>query len=495
MLAEVKVGWVATVATAVSSLLGWTPWRVVVDLDGDVASAQILRNGHSRGSVILTGKDGKVAGSDAPLDPHVFLAAFVVTTLAEAHRGFEGLCGATHWRGVGLQYAASGLAKEDGLALLKQAVQDDPGNWLAQADLQHQLHRESDDPAELNRYAAWLDQAIVQLAEDPDPDAQEGRTPLVLRLLLIRASVRVNRVFAEASGVKAGADADALISDARNAIIELCRAAHKAERALSPRSGLWLEVVRSRAAAMAEHVPTDDLVAALGADVAGDVREWARLNRSPSAHYTWACAAATPDLREPVPADRNAIAARVVPHLRAASVSDDLMHWLPKDPQLAWFCKTDHCDEFRPRRRTDLLALSPFSAHRPALEKCGLDSPDLLASTDPTELALTLGVSRPAAARMVEVATVYGSLSREKALTEVAVEAVGHLLEKGQCDRTSLSALTSAGAQTLANSLAQDTVRFLRSTKEADGAKTFRSWLRGFKPSLAETLRAEFLAR
>lgn len=481
VLTEVKVGWVATVATAVSSLLGWTPWRVVVDLDGEVTSAQILRNGRSRGSLILTGKDLEVPGSDAKLDPHVFLAAFVVTTLSEAHQGFGGLCGATSWRGVGLQYAAAGPNKKDGLALLKQAVQADPGNWLARADLQHQLHRKSSDAGELAQYAAWLDGAIERVTRtSPDEDARLGRVPLVLRLHLFRALVGVNRVFALQEGADDG-NVDAAIADAKAAIIALCGAAHAAGRTLSPRSVLWLQAVRSRAAAMAVHVSDDRLTEDLGADVAADVRSWAELDRSPSAHYSWACSRATPGLRVPVEAQQQTVAEALLPELRAARVSDRVVAWLPKDPQLEWFRKTPQFTEFRPAPRTELFDLAPLSTHRKALEKCGLDSPGLLASMATTELALRLGLARPAAARLVEIARVHLSLQGQDALKTVAVEAVAHLLEVGLSSRSALAALDPGGQTTLAATLSAKTVRFAVVDEEVLAA-SFAGWLAALTP-------------
>ena len=481
VLTEVKVGWVATVATAISSLLGWTPWRVVVDVDGDVTSAQILRNGRSRRSLVLTGKDLEVPGSDAKLDPHVFLAAFVVTTLAEAHQGFGGLCGATSWRGVGLQYAAAGPNAKNGLALLKRAVQADPGNWLARADLQHQLHRKSSDAGELAQYAAWLDGAIERVTRtSPDEDARLGRVPLVLRLHLFRALVGVNRVFAAPKdgedGHKAEVDVDAAIADARVAIVALCRKAHQAGRDLSPRSTLWLQAVRSRAAAMAVHVSDDRLTEDLGADVAADVRSWAQLDRSPSAHYSWACSRATPGLRVPVQEEQQTVAEALLPELRAARVSDRVVAWLPKDPQLEWFRNTPQFTEFRPAPRTELFDLAPLSTHRKALEKCGLDSPGLLASMDTTELALRLGLAPPAAARLVEIARVHRSLQGQDALTTVAVEAVAHLLEAGLASRSALAALDPDGRRARAATLAEETLRFTKKT-QVELAAAYAEWL------------------
>lgn len=477
VLTEVKVGWVATVATAISSLLGWTPWRVVVDLDGEVTSAQILRNGRSRGSLILTGKDLEVPGSDAKLDPHVFLAAFVVTTLSEAHQGFGGLCGATSWRGVGLQYAAAGPNAKNGLALLKRAVQADPGNWLARADLQHQLHRKSSDAGELAQYAAWLDGAIERVTRtSPDEDARLGRVPLVLRLHLFRALVGVNRVFALQEGADDG-NVDAAIADAKAAIIALCGAAHAAGRTLSPRSVLWLQAVRSRAAAMAVHVSDDRLTEDLGADVAADVRSWAELDRSPSAHYSWACSRATPRLRVPVEAQQQTVAEALLPELRAAWVSDKVVAWLPKDPQMAWFLKMPQYNGFRPGLRTGLLDLAPLSTHRKGLEKCGLDSPGLLASMEPTELALRLGLAPPAAAHLVEIARVHRSLQGQDALTTVAVEAVAHLLEAGLASRSALATLDPDGRRARAATLAEDTLRFTKKTTQVELAAAYAEWL------------------
>ena len=319
----------------------------------------------------------------------------------------------------------------------------------------------------------------------PDEDARVGRVPLLLRLHLFRALVGVNRVFAAPkdgeAGHKAEVDVDAAIADARVAIVALCRKAHQAGRDLSPRSTLWLQAVRSRAAAMAVHVSDDRLTEDLGADVAADVRSWAELDRSPSAHYSWACSRATPGLRVPVEADRPAVAAAVVPELRAARVSDRVVAWLPKDPQLEWFRKTPQFTEFRPAPRTELFDLAPLSTHRKALEKCGLDSPGLLASMEPTELALRLGLAPPAAAHLVEIARVHLSLQGQDALKTVAVEAVAHLLEVGLTSRSALAALDPGGQTTLAATLSAKTVRFAVVDEEVLAA-SFAGWLAALTP-------------
>ncbi|HHU39760.1 MAG TPA: hypothetical protein GXZ45_10835, partial [Propionibacterium sp.] len=225
------------------------------------------------------------------------------------------------------------------------------------------------------------------------------------------------------------------------------------------------------------HVSDDDLTEALGADVAADVRSWDGLDRSPSAHYSWACSHATPGLRVPVEEEQKTVVEAVLPELRAAWVSDGVVAWLPKDPQLTWFRETPQYTEFRPALRTDLFDLAPLSTHRAALERCGLDSPGLLASMEPTELSLRLGLARPAAARLVEIARVHRSLQGQDALTAVAVEAVAHLLEAGLASLSALAALDPDGRRARAAKLAEATLRFTKKTTQVELAAAYAAWL------------------
>ena len=71
-------------------------------------------------------------------DLYKLAAAFVVTTLAEHEEGYEGFCGASDWRSIGLQYLATTdhiFNEEHQKLLLARAVELDPENLLASASL------------------------------------------------------------------------------------------------------------------------------------------------------------------------------------------------------------------------------------------------------------------------------------------------------------------------------------------------------------------------
>jgi hypothetical protein len=163
LLPEGTIG--KALGSAIEWLFGLSPWTVVVDQEtDDVHSVEISRNGRSAGSAVIdrdqlglrvplprspgtsqTG-GGDAAREEALPDLHRLAAAVVLTTLAEKHDGFEGLCEATDWRSLGLHYVATTDfedSPEEARPLLARAAELDPDNLSAQVAWRHAVYREA----------------------------------------------------------------------------------------------------------------------------------------------------------------------------------------------------------------------------------------------------------------------------------------------------------------------------------------------------------------
>ena len=506
-------GWLASVRSAISAVFGWTPWWVTVDYGKDPeATVTMTRNGRSAGSMVIT--SGMCTIEGAKVDPAAYVAAFVLVTLARAHEGFEGLCGATDAEGLALQYTAVALPADKAKPLLLEALRLDPASWLTRIDYENCQWRESPKRDELLRYDEWLTGAIKDIERPfppPEPPPSSGpekpaslrvaRSPLLLRLKITRAAVRINLVFAveknslSATEVEEQRRTDATeveeqrrtddIEQARKAIVALCIELGKVPTRkglfdrLGPYRGAdgWLLVLRSRAAAMASSIPCDGVRAELGPRVGvtgEDLDRWKDLPRGPEAHYSWACAAATPGLR--VPTDAADVVKNLLPELRRACVASWIAEGLHDDPQMAWFRENEAYEEFRPKPRSDLLALRQYDAHRPALKRVGLTDVHLIVSITPEAFAAQLGIASAAARQLVEAAKACVSLTSHEALQSVAVEAVAHLLNEGKANLDLLRALPDDEKEALSVKLANAGSRFTPLPTD-DLTVQFRGWL------------------
>jgi hypothetical protein len=194
-----------------NSLFTTTPWHVQVgtgDTDGADVSVVITRNRRFRGAFVISADlllppattgaeyadetvrrrepDTTEPKADAanPLAPYLFefAAAAIVVTLSKSHAGFDGLCGATDWRSVGLQYLATTRFRRDPLQvrMLLRAVELDPDNLPAAVALHFALHRHASSPGELSAYLNWLDSRILKIedtARAQNPPVTPSRAP------------------------------------------------------------------------------------------------------------------------------------------------------------------------------------------------------------------------------------------------------------------------------------------------------------------------------
>lgn len=516
VLAEVAEGWMGKVAKAISAFLGWTPWKVAVSSPAEkgVTAVTITRNGRLFDSLLLKPDDVTVKGSPTEVDPAVLVAAFVITTLDRAHEGFEGLCGATHWRSIGFQYAASGLKAEEALPLLKDARSKDPDNWLAAVDLKHRQLRHATAAADLEAYDEWLTRSIARISGSKEPEAcqedwkkdpapSSGYLPLVIRMRVTQAVCRINLTFASSQK-----DHPTHFKNARDAIVQLCRSLDHPEIARAvPTDSRWLAAQRSMAASLALSVrvkPTrddqkrvdpkqdesehqneqvlDDAVTSWGSSL-----RWGRLR--PLVHYSLACAYATPTL-DARKLDHKQLP-EIVAELREATLDPEIATWLPLDPQLAEFRKLPEYNEFRPTPATDLLAHAPFAKYRTELEKRGLDSPRRLADMEPPVLARLLDIVEPAAQELTEASEVHESLQSYlspdalKAWQPIVVEAVAELLRRQSASCAHLAQLDAQSATALVKELVER-ARTFRGFTGIGSSEPFSGWLAGLNKETPE---------
>lgn len=188
-----------------------TPWQVVVDaFSEDVVSVAITRNKWAvasatinRADPLLFPKSKEVAvGAEAanedkaavkPGGPNLYkmAAAMVTATLARNYQGYEGLCGATDWRSIGLLFLATTDYADLDLQqrqLLSTAMELDPNNLTADAALRNNIYRHSNQRSEMIAYSDWMSTAIAKCGSQP----QKGYEGLSCRLRLTQLSVEMN---------------------------------------------------------------------------------------------------------------------------------------------------------------------------------------------------------------------------------------------------------------------------------------------------------------
>lgn len=199
-----------------TSMFGVTPWKVAVSPVGEnLLAVAVTRNGWTVGAAGIDrkalGLSGEPAGAaspagkgpttkaatDARTELHKMAAAFILATLARKHHGFEGLCGATDWRSLGLhsiattgQWADAGTAE----ALLGKAVDLDQGSMLADIALHfYRLRREEEQKA-LAGYAEWLGAKAAGIRLDIDAGVKSwaGYGALLYRVEMTFLSVVLN---------------------------------------------------------------------------------------------------------------------------------------------------------------------------------------------------------------------------------------------------------------------------------------------------------------
>lgn len=438
-LSELPQGaFVKAVVSLAQGVVGSVPWRVTVEeRDADHLAVVVTRNGRAAGSAALDRagllrfdpEDPTSAAAAAQVDLYRAAAAVVLLTLARHHAGFEGLCGATSWRSLALQYVAqSDLtdAPDRERELLARAVDVDPRNDLAQVALAHAEGRHHTLREDLDAYGRWLDRFVARTA------GRSGHRSLRLRAQYSRAATTVNACFApgrdggdpagtldatavdavrallEALAVeRAAGREDALVVRLQDAVESLYRQAEAAARALEPVAAQGVppapgtepsgRTEPSETARSAE-TPRERLRRAYRAALARDPDDGDAGPPSPTTptgEYNLACTYAV--RTKPLGA---ADALRATDHLRRAVVLADLRAWLHDDPMLAAYReRPEYAAEFG-QDPLDLLAVAPFARYAPALRTWGLTTEQRIVAVPPPDLAALLGTTPEEAARV-----------------------------------------------------------------------------------------------
>jgi hypothetical protein len=465
LLPEGTIG--KALGSAIEWLFGLSPWTVVVDQESDdVHTVEISRNGRSAGSAVIDRDQlglrvplprspgtSQMGGGDAAKeeslpDLHRLAAAVVLTTLARKHGGFEGLCGATDWRSLGLHYVATtdfeDTPKEAG-RLLARAAELDPDNLSAQVAWRYAVYREATDAPDLAAYIRWLDDTIAHVTDGAvGGRAREGHAALRQRMRYSRAAATVNLFYANEGTF--GFDARPPVQDRRRtrAAFELLL------RELADGSGdEGLKRLRRAAwpgaAAMAswanEHLPA-------GVDRIQDdkIRSWLGRPAGPLGHYNLGCFHAT---RKEDPDHR-----RAVTHLRFATDVPRLRAWMPRDPQLRSVFEREpiYRKTFNPSPSKDLLSLPPLEPFAAAFKKAGATEFRSLRRylAAPDALRHVVGPNRASARQVTETIQLAASVPGE--LASFRVELCRELFGRDVLDR--LDELTVEQREELAGKMA-----------------------------------------
>ncbi|UKA55440.1 hypothetical protein LFT45_05825 [Arthrobacter sp. FW305-BF8] len=411
----------AAVQKVLVSTFGVTPWRVVVSSSNeDSMTVSMARNGASVGAVTIdrnelhladgqseiSGPDGKAAtptktNSAAELELHKMAAAYILVMLARKHYGFDGLCGATDWRSLGLHYIATTdttMADERQKKLLGAAVDRDAGNMLAEVTLQHKLCRGSTDEETTKTYAEWLSGMATRIRSDIQRGAISavGYRPLQYRLEGTFLSMVLNLPAAEPKYAR-------LRRRARQVAASMVQELEPAKRLLVP--GLMAHKMRLEAA-LAYHdlygagiglAPEDLAVAGAAseaearakAEIAAGAKAWATISSSEQGKsapifvdlYNEALASVAPTTAYQAACSmaRNQGEAAVVEVMRRlgyAFTDRDLKAWARSDPELAELRKSEDFLHFlgvMPRQ--DFWKLEAFEPYEKQLRGAGIAKP------------------------------------------------------------------------------------------------------------------------
>jgi len=491
-LADIDGGVAKVVKSLFAGLTGWTPWRVSVDQDADgVVSVSISRNGKSRGAAVIAADVLDPRGTDIKPDPHVFVAAFVLTTLAKSHGDFEGLAGATDWVALGWQYVAATSEpaltdSEKAVKVLAPAVDRDPQNWLAQVDLASRRWRDATQVEDCAHYLSWLDWALANMP-GKDFDLQRHTdlqmAPLRLRVLATRAAVAINHYYASKP-----ANREPLISGLVGAITGFCQAVAQVadvSREKLPIDDAWFDGMKSRAAAMGAMLTPEQLKPAFAQGPVSQkaLAEWRAAPRSPVGHYSWACTWATFE----TPTGAGALdPQKAISELRHAYSDPELVEWMGKDPQLEDFRNTAGFDDFRPKPRSALVAVEPFASRKTDLAASGLSNASL-AGMPAAALQNWMPVTLDEATRLVEASRTVMSLTNMEATKGIALEVVALLEARGVVTRAALAQLGTGQRTELTTHLSKETQKFVAFAKRGSVEAALAGWLAAYAPPTGTT--------
>lgn len=497
----------AAIQKLVVSVVGVTPWRIVISFSKEHSpTVAITRNGWSvaatnidRGALGLTGDQTEddssgANGATAVSESGKLAAAFIIVTLASKHHGFEGLCGATDWRSLGLHFiATTDTQLHDGRdkVLLGKSIDLDPKNLLAEVAFQNRMFRQSVDPATSEKYAFWLKRKAIEIARDIEKGSKSalGYTFLLYRIRMTYLSVVLNlprtadydAMRLHAAGVAAG-----LLNDLKPNGLMPEPLAHS----MRLRAVLAYHDLCGPTAWAAAKAPSDGVVSPL------DTWHKEALDSiAPSTAYDAACSIARNggEANEPEIRDR----------LSYAFTDPTLKAWARIDPELRDLrADKDFLQFLSIRPRQDFWELQVFAAYKNLLRAAGVSSPGQLpyAPVATPDIRLYLNVSPLVFARLVRLArmvhraddlTYEGSSWR---IYPFRVEVVDALIQEGIETPEKIHDLwiaestpEDAGPHNPSGFIAQLRKRIESNTLIAPEPGPLKTWLRQLKATPAAT--------
>lgn len=380
----------------IQSVAGTAPWRVVVGAAKDGAlGVEITRNRQGIQTVrvhrgLLAQSVQVDAASDGDADPasadvgtasdlYRLAAAAILIEVSKKYWGFDGLCGATDWRSVGLHFIATTDALNDkhrATTLLTCAVDDDPKNRLAVLALNWRRHRYATGADEIHRHATWL------MGEYEEVRGQkEGygalRNRIVLNYLTAVCTLRSipgNEDAEQQAGMHAVRLLESLHDDASELANGMRHIVAVTMRRLIPE--------------MTGPPPADMLSSGETKEIDWRPDEWMahdwleRANRDADPHVKYALACYYAQLKAPQ-------IEKSIGLLKDALLMPDLLKWAGRDPSLVPLHRNPEFARLVGKApRTQWLEVEPFAGHKTKLAKIGIAHPTQLAAAESTPLVL-----------------------------------------------------------------------------------------------------------
>ena len=164
-----------------AALLGFTPWKVVMEAGSAGTSVVVSRNGRTVDSAIVR---ADVLGPGMPTaNPDLLVAAFVLMTIADGYEGragFDGLLEARSWTSIGLVASTqreiatpsvTGAADRRRILAAAALLEDNPFTRTA---LQEHLYRDSDDVVVQEGYARALLAQAARIDDAPETPGERA---------------------------------------------------------------------------------------------------------------------------------------------------------------------------------------------------------------------------------------------------------------------------------------------------------------------------------
>lgn len=496
---------IALLHQLVQFIFNATPWSVIVDGNEDTVSVLISRNGRAVDAVLIRRDDLNLNESTKPsIEPgtntqenitkpvlpnlNKMVAALILTTLATKHDGFEGLCGASDWRSVGLQYIATTdyeVNDKEAVPLLAAAMEYDPRNRGADLALHHHQYRQSHKKEELRFYVEWLKKQELYTRADATPDSMlsllDQKTNTKIGFLDLRRRLVVNYIIAVLNlrSIAGCQSAEPLAPLFANLLVELLEVEERVPDSLAEQ---MRPVAHELANELMEQEPSKEIreaVARVKNDLSGETE-------SPRLAYNRACSAAQAYLRETRQYDKESARMLCLQHLRIAALVPQYKEWARKDPSLQpLHSDSEFGDVVGTAPRRDFWEIAALKPYQKLLVEAGVRTPSKLAGLvryrpylrrylelTPAKFDRLLRLSS-----IIQHAEEYTPAEKGKFAT-FKVEIVDALLEEG-IERPEELSNTSETAANLVETVVQ---RCLRGPSKEDVEKWLTEWKQSAPP-------------